>query len=158
MNTDPLSNLACPICGGPVALQGSREQPLRPWQLRWRVEAGCCRTMVMEASTQAAAIGAIADHWPAIYGRKPGAEPPKPARAADYGVTCGHCGGPLWLISMTEREIGMPDDPNRFKALIGCPDCHKRLSGTGLTEPAATEEALRHWKDRNAALAAQEPA
>ena len=158
MNTDPLSDLACPICGGPVTLQDSREQPFKPWQLRWWVVIGCCRTMQMEGRTLEAATATAAQYWPATYGRKPGTEPPKPERAADYDVTCGHCGGPLWLIRMTEREIGMPDDPDRFKALIGCPDCHKRLSGTGLTEPAATEEALRHWKDRNAALAAKDPA
>ena len=48
---DPLAGLACPICGGPVSLQYSREHPLRPWQMRWQVVIGCCRTLQMEART-----------------------------------------------------------------------------------------------------------
>lgn len=71
MSRDPLADLVCPVCGGPVTLQSSREQPLKPWQMRWQVVIGCCRTLQMDARTLESATSAAATYWPMLYGGKP---------------------------------------------------------------------------------------
>lgn len=66
-------------------------------------------------------------------------------------IVCDHCSGPLRAASVHDRRLGMMGDNMRWKAVIGCPACHRSLSGTGPEPGDAIAAAVRRWQDRLAA-------
>jgi hypothetical protein len=70
-------------------------------------------------------------------------EAPPARKISDLRCPC--CWLSPALIRTTERDIGNPDDPSRWKALIGCQGCGVLISHTGPAEQDAIDRAVSRW-------------